>query len=75
MLQSYFKGPSKSLALPFFHAFTGCDTVSAFYGRGKNYPFEAWNAYPAVTNAFIQASEGKVDETFNKLEKFVVLMW
>ena len=23
-------GPSKSRALPFFHAYTGCDTVSAF---------------------------------------------
>ena len=27
-------GP-RSKALPFFHAFTGCDTVSAFVGKGK----------------------------------------
>jgi hypothetical protein len=27
--------PDRCLALPFFHAFTGCDTVSAFVGRGK----------------------------------------
>ena len=28
-------GPEKASALPFFHAFTGCDTTSAFAGRGK----------------------------------------
>ena len=28
-------GPGTCDALPFFHAFTGCDTVSAFAGRGK----------------------------------------
>ena len=28
-------GEEKSLALPMFHAFTGCDTVSSFSGRGK----------------------------------------
>ena len=27
-------GP-RSKALPFFHAFTGCDAVSAFVGKGK----------------------------------------
>ena len=27
-------GP-RSKTLPFFHAFTGCDTVSAFVGKGK----------------------------------------
>ena len=28
-------GASTCKALPGFHAFTGCDTVSAFQGRGK----------------------------------------
>ncbi len=28
-------GSEKSLALPMFHALTGCDTVSAFVGHGK----------------------------------------
>jgi hypothetical protein len=27
-------GP-RALGLPFFHAFTGCDTVSTFHGKGK----------------------------------------
>ena len=28
-------GPEKALALPMFHALTGCDTVSSFAGHGK----------------------------------------
>ena len=28
-------GPEKASELPFFHALTGCDTVSAFRGKGK----------------------------------------
>jgi len=28
-------GPEKCIALPFRHAFSGCDTVSSFPGRGK----------------------------------------
>lgn len=31
-----------------FHAFTGCDTVSAFGGRGK---MAAWNTWKVFTNA------------------------
>ena len=29
-------GPQKPRATLFFHAFTGCDTVSCFSGRGKD---------------------------------------
>ena len=28
-------GEEKSVALPFFHSFTGCDTTSGFFGKGK----------------------------------------
>jgi len=28
-------GPDRCVALPMFHAFTGCDTLSCFGGRGK----------------------------------------
>ena len=31
-------GPEKALALPMFHALTGCDTVSSFAGHGKKLP-------------------------------------
>ena len=33
-------GPSKALALPAFHALTGCDTTAAFFGKGKK---TAWS--------------------------------
>ena len=33
-------GPDRCIALPMFHAFTGCDTVSFFGGRGKR---TAWD--------------------------------
>ena len=33
-------GPNRCVALPMFHAFTGCDTVSCFGGRGKR---TAWD--------------------------------
>jgi len=45
-------GPERACALPMFHAFTGCDTVSAFVGRGKKTCWEAWNKYPEVTTVF-----------------------
>ena len=32
---AYTLGPDRCEALPMFHAFTGCDTVSCFGGRGK----------------------------------------
>ncbi|KAG1688828.1 Hepatic leukemia factor [Nymphon striatum] len=42
-----------STSLPIFHSFTGCDTVSSFYGRGKKTAWQAWKAYKEVTEAFV----------------------
>lgn len=41
-------GP-RSKALPFFHAFTGCDTMSTFVGKGKKKAWQAWNVFENVT--------------------------
>ena len=41
-----------SAALPIFHCYTGCDTISAFCGKGKKSAWEAWSSYPEVTQAF-----------------------
>ena len=43
-------GAEKSQALAFFHAFTGCDTVSFFSNRGKKSAWQAWQVYPEATN-------------------------
>lgn len=45
-------GAEKSLVLLVFHSFTGCDTTSSFFGRGKKSVWELWNWYPQVTRAF-----------------------
>ena len=42
-------GEEKSTTLPIFHSFTACDTVSAFFGKGKLSAWGAWKCYPAVT--------------------------
>lgn len=48
-------GVDMSLALPFFHAITGCDTVSAFFGIGKETAFKIWQAMNAeLTEAFLK---------------------
>ena len=45
-------GPPMSNGLPMFHSFTGYDTVSQFFGRGKKSCFSAWLSFPDVTAAF-----------------------
>ena len=49
-------GRSKALALPGFHAFTGCDTTSSFMGHGKVTAWKVWISYPAATIAFLELS-------------------
>ena len=42
-----------ALALPAFHAFTGCNTVSCFNGRGKKKALDTWKCFSEVTPVFI----------------------
>ena len=44
-------GPEKYKALSMFHALTGCDTVSAFNGRGKLTTWSVWESFPELTDA------------------------
>ena len=71
-------GPEVSKALPVFHAFTGCDTVSCFGGRGKKTALEAWKSYPDVTDAFLALAHKPLEVSstcVEHLERFVVLMY
>lgn len=74
-------GEEKSQALPVFHSFTGCDTTSSFFGRGKKSAWEAWNCYPQVTHAFTYMAlhpytELDIDnENFKLLERFTVILY
>ena len=74
-------GKEKCVALPTFHSFTGCDTVSAFFGKGKLSAWAAWKCYPVVTAAFRYIAENPfvaIDMTsdyFKLLERFTVVMY
>lgn len=45
-------GPDRCVALPMFHAFTGCDTVSCFGDRSKKTAWDTWTTYGDITPAF-----------------------
>ena len=70
--------PQVSRALPFFHAFTGCDSVSCFYGKGKKTAMDTWNRFPEATTAFLSlaSTPSEVSDTnMATLERFVVLLY
>ena len=70
--------PTQCLTLPVFHAFTGCDTVSAFAGRGKKTAWETWKSFPEVNDAFTELIRMQSEvsrKSIKHLERFVVLMY
>ena len=82
-----FLGPGKSLALPIFHALTGCDTVSGFIGHGKKTAWSTWNAFPELTDALLELAHVPTEVTeqimkviegslfFSMTEQSLVQMW
>jgi hypothetical protein len=71
-------GPSRCAALPAFHALTGCDTVSFFYGKGKKSAWSAWDSFPQLTTALLDLIKviNDVDlDTLAVLERFVVVLY
>lgn len=70
-------GPDRCIALPMFHAFTGCDTISCFAGRGKKTAWDTWSVYETITKAFCSLMEKpeSVNDNMKSLERFVILMY
>jgi hypothetical protein len=71
-------GPRKSLALPMFHAFTGCDTVSHFAQVGKTTAWKVWESCVEATNAFYEinnAPQQITEEVSTALEHFTILLY
>ena len=64
-------------ALPFFFAFTGCDNVSSFHGKGKCTLFDAWmnnSEKEKLTQTFIKLGclpESVSDNDIDCIEVFV----
>lgn len=49
-------GPDESKGLLFLHAFSGCDTVSGFRGKGKKSILQTWKMFPQITQIFAKLS-------------------
>lgn len=68
----------KTKGILFFHAFTGCDVVSGFRGKGKKSAWQTWDMCADTTDVFAKLSKypPRVDEIdLEVLEKFVVTMY
>ena len=74
-------GPEKSKALPYYHAFSGCDTTSQFHGKGKKSVWDAWEVYEDVTTAFNHISDNPFQPLslqspiFSTLERFACILY
>ena len=57
-------GVLKSQCLPLFHALTGCDTTSGFYGKAKRSAWEAWNL---ISNSVTPTLESLATHPFQEV--------
>ena len=68
----------RSEALPFFHTFTGCDTVSAFVGKGEKTAWQAWNVFEnakEVFHCFSSPCDNLTQSEIGLLKECVVIMY
>lgn len=73
-------GPQRCKALPFFHAYTGCDVASAMSGIGKKTAWNAWDSFPDVTETIVEMTEDPTSLTqesvhMRHLQRWTVLMY
>ena len=76
------KGDCSSFSsLPQSYLLTGCDTTSAFLGKGKKSAWQAWKAFPDVTEALkymVDHPFAPISATsphFVVLERFTVVLY
>lgn len=71
-------GPQKTSGIRYFHAFTGCDVVSGFRGKGKKSTWQTWNVCDEVSETFTKLSQCPTEvanDDLQKLERFIVLLY
>ena len=71
-------GPTRARRIMYFHAFSGCDVVSAFRGKGKKSAWQTWDVFDEVTATFSNLSQFPTEVTdtdLKTLERFVFLMY
>ena len=71
----------QSRALPVFHAYSGCETASAFKGKSKKSAWQAWQAYKYVTDTFIHMASHPFEtlnvdsEPFQKIKRPTIILY
>ena len=50
-------GPAKGRGITLFHAFTGCDVVSAFRGKGKKFAWQTQDVGAEASDVFARLSQ------------------
>ena len=72
-------GDDKCMALPAFHALTGCDGTSSFAGKGKHTDWSAWNAFddarPALCTLANTPTTENVRNILPTIERLVVIRY
>lgn len=74
-------GEVRLKSLPVFHALSGCDTTSAFFGKSKVSAWQAWELYPEITPALEFLADHPFHELsvssehFKRIERFAVIMY
>ncbi|KAG1672156.1 hypothetical protein GQR58_016107 [Nymphon striatum] len=74
-------GNETTCSLPAFHAYSGCDTTSSFFGKGKMRVWNAWKNYPSASRAFIYIFDNPfapVDlssQHFKDIERLTVILY
>ena len=73
-------GPDTSSVLPLFHALSGCDTTSQFFGIGKKTAWKVWQRFPDLTTVLKAIKADPCVLTIDSdhmaaLERFVVLLY
>ena len=64
-----------------FHAYSGCDTTSLFYGKGKKSAWRAWQVYDDVTKKIVYLAKHPFQlldidcEHFKELERLTVILY
>lgn len=71
-------GSEKASGILYFHAFTGCDAVSSFHGKGKKSAWLTWEVCDEVSETLTKLSNCPTEvseDDLQKLENFVVVMY
>ena len=63
-------GPEKTSGILYFHAFTGCNVVSAFHGKGKKSAWHTWNVCNDASTVF-----KKLASIHHRLEMRTLSTW